>query len=107
MIESIIAENRKEGGETIYGEEKMIDEVGTFIFAGSDTTSNLLTFAIRAIYEHPHVLEKARQEVNEFIKSSSDFTQEKLKKMTYLEAVQLETNRMYGPVNGIIPRATT
>ena len=62
----------------------MIDEIITFIFAGSDTTSNMINFAIRAIYEHPEVLEKAKKEIESVIQSNEDITQENLKKMTYL-----------------------
>ena len=42
----------------------MIDEVATFIFAGADTTSNLLTFALRDVYKHPDILIAARKEIN-------------------------------------------
>ena len=46
------------------------------------------------------IQQKLRTQVEEFIKNEEDLTIENLKKVTYLDWIQNETTRHYGPVNG-------
>ncbi len=53
---------------------------------------------------HPEAKKKAMDEINSIIKTEEDINFESLKKMRYLEGVQYETLRMYGPGTGIFVR---
>ena len=41
------------------------------------------------------------------IKSDEDITYDNLKKLQYLEYIEMETTRMYGPGNGVLTRYAT
>lgn len=56
---------------------------------------------------HPQIHQRVREEVEKFIKSDEDITVENLKKLTYIDWIQYETTRMYGPANGIFLRVAT
>ena len=53
---------------------------------------------------NPYTLDKLRKQIDEYIKSDSDITYENLKRMTYIDYLQNETLRAYGPGLGIFPR---
>ena len=72
IIELVLSELGTDSKEAVYSEEKMIDEIGTFIFAGSETTTNLLTFALMILLDHPEALQKVRDEIKETIRSEAD-----------------------------------
>jgi cytochrome P450 len=73
--------------------------------AGTDTTANNTTILIYLLSKHPEVQARVRQEIGEYIGDDlSQLTHDQLKKLTFLEAVQKETLRMYGPSAGIFPR---
>ena len=103
MIEAIVRESLKEKGETVYDDESIFDEFSTFFFAGVDTTSNYLAMTIYLLAQHLNKLEKVRQEIEQHMKED-DFSYENLKKFQYIEWVQKEVTRFYGPLNGNIPR---
>ena len=44
-----------------------------------------------------------REEIDEYMKDD-DFSYENLKKMTYIDCVEKEVTRFYGPVNGMFIR---
>ncbi len=53
---------------------------------------------------HPEIHRRVRDDINAIIKSDEDITLENLKKLTYIDWIQYEVTRMYGPVNGILFR---
>ncbi len=57
-----------------------------------------------ALGNHPEVHSRVRKEINAIIKSDEDITLENLKKLTYIDWIQYEITRLYGPVNGILFR---
>jgi cytochrome P450 len=57
-----------------------------------------------ALGNHPEIHRRVREEINAVIKSDADIQSENLKKLTYIDWIQFETTRMYGPVNGILLR---
>ena len=85
-------------GEKTYTNEDIFDEFATFLFAGTDTTSNYLTMMIYLVYQHPEVEKKVREEIDQYMKVD-DFSYENLKKMTYIDCVEKEVTRFYGPLN--------
>ncbi|KAF0313563.1 putative cytochrome P450 6a13 [Amphibalanus amphitrite] len=68
-----------------------------FFFAGNDTTSNTLAWAVRQLAFHPEMQERVQAEIDEALPSSDDsITFDKVNSgMPYLESVLTETLRMY------------
>lgn len=56
------------------------------------------------ISQRKDVEEKLRNQINEVIKTDQDITKENLKKLTYIDWIQNETTRHYGPGIGIFLR---
>ena len=67
-----------------------------FLFAGTDTTSHFLQIAVYEIARNPEVEQKVREEIDKFM-STNDYSYENLKNLTYIDNVQKETLRVYGP----------
>lgn len=105
LIEAIVKNSMKEKkeGELVYTQQDIMDEFSTFFVAGVDTTSNYLSMMICLIGQHPEVEKKLREEIDTYMKDD-DYSFENLKKFTYLECIQKEVTRYYGPVNGIFSR---
>lgn len=47
--------------------------------------------------KYPEIQKKLREQINSTIKSDEDITHENLKKLTYIDWIQNETTRHYGP----------
>ncbi|CAM0901729.1 unnamed protein product [Alopecurus aequalis] len=79
----------------------------TYMIAGRDTVSTSLPWIFYNLAEHPHVLSAIRDELAPIVsrKSSSVamkiFEVEEVKPLVYLQAVLLETLRMYPPIPGV------
>lgn len=72
--------------------------------AGTDTTSRYFTMIVYYLSQYPEVEKKLRAAVDEVIKTDADITYENLKKLTYIDWIQFETTRYYGPGNGVFAR---
>ena len=69
-----------------------------FFFAGTDTTSSVITSTLHMLKKYPHIKDKLMGELNQngnFCNTST------IKKMKYMDAVFNETLRLYGPLNAI------
>ncbi|XP_047164900.1 cytochrome P450 94A2-like [Vigna umbellata] len=78
-------------------EEFVIDIILSFIIAGRDTTSGVLTWFFWLLSNHPHVEEKVLKEVTQ---QDTVYTHvcEEMKDMVYTHAALCETMRLYPPV---------
>ena len=85
-----------------YNEDEIFEEFCTFFIAGTDTTSHFLLMMVYYIAMDPAVEAKLREEIREYV--GGDFSYDNLKKLKYIDWIQKETTRMYGPVNGVFPR---
>ena len=105
LIEAITKDSlkKKPEGEMIYSNQDIIDEFSTFFIAGVDTTSNYITMMIYLIKQHPEVENKVREEIAEFM-ADEDYSYDNLKKLTYIDCVQKEVTRHFGPANFIFTR---
>lgn len=65
----------------------------TFLIAGHETTSGLLSFTFYFLLKNPQAYEKAQQEVDEVI-GKGPITVEHLSKIPYLNAVLRESLRL-------------
>ncbi|XP_053670573.1 probable cytochrome P450 6a14 [Anopheles nili] len=84
-------------------EKLTLDEVAAqafvFFFAGFETSSTTLSFALFLLASHPDVQDRCREEIVQKLTSHDGaITYDALKEMTYLDQVINETLRMYPPV---------
>ncbi|XP_015694204.2 cytochrome P450 734A6 [Oryza brachyantha] len=83
----------------------IVEECKTFFFAGKQTTSNLLTWAIVVLAMHPEWQERARQEVVDVCGAGSVPSREQLAKLKTLGMILNETLRLYPPAVATVRRA--
>ncbi|XP_040381073.1 cytochrome P450 709B1-like [Oryza brachyantha] len=100
------------GGPTSMTLDEIIDECKTFFFAGHDTTSHLLTWAMFLLGTHPEWQERLREEVlRECGGGGGGDTEalpngDALSKLKLMTMVLYETLRLYGPVSQIARKVT-
>ena len=82
-------------------DESIMDNLITFLIAGHETTSGLLSFAFYQLLNHPETYQKAQREVDEVVGKGA-ITVEHLAKLPYINGVLRETLR----VNATIPLFT-
>lgn len=75
-----------------------------FFFAGTDTTSHLISMTLYALANNPAIHEKLLKEINEKVKSFDSFNHNDLVSLTYLDSVIRESNRLYNIAPFIFPR---
>ncbi|PWZ06875.1 Cytochrome P450 709B2 [Zea mays] len=87
--------------------DEIIDECKTFFFAGHDTTSHLLTWAMFLLGTHPEWQQRLREEVvRECGGAEVPLSGDALNKLKLVTMVLYETLRLYGAVP-LIARRTT
>ncbi|XP_052023981.1 cytochrome P450 3A9-like [Apodemus sylvaticus] len=74
-----------------------------FIFAGYETTSSALSFALYLLATHPDVQKKLQDEIDAALPNKTPVTYDVLAEMEYLDMVVNETLRLY-PVGGRLER---
>lgn len=88
--------------------DQTCDQIKTFLFAGHDTTSSLLQWALYELSRTPHALRAARQELDDIFgpDSSPDSVRTQLltgqsenllSRMPYISAIVKETLRLHPP----------
>ncbi|KAK7421191.1 hypothetical protein QQX98_002321 [Neonectria punicea] len=82
-------------------DESIMDNLITFLIAGHETTSGLLSFAFYQLLKHPHTYQKAKQEVDEVV-GKGVIEVGHLSKLPYINGVLRETLR----INATIPLFT-
>ena len=86
-------------------DRKMVrDQVLTFLFAGHETTSNGLSWALYLLAGHPQVADKAAREVAQTLRARPP-EQDDLAKLPYLRAIFEESMRLYPPIYALQRRA--
>lgn len=82
-------------------DESIMDNLITFLIAGHETTSGLLSFAFYQLLKHPEAYQKAQQEVDDVV-GKGQIKVDHLSKLPYINGVLRETLR----VNATIPLFT-
>jgi cytochrome P450 / NADPH-cytochrome P450 reductase len=127
MVDEIVAERRKsaEGAEDrkdmlgamMTGVDRVTGEqlddvniryqINTFLIAGHETTSGLLSCAIYALLKHPEVLKKAYEEVDRVLGPDVNAkpTYQQVTQLTYITQILKEALRLWppAPAYGISP----
>ncbi|KAI0059673.1 cytochrome P450 [Artomyces pyxidatus] len=100
IISLLMRENKDASEEGRLPDEEIVGQIGTFLFAGADTTSATLSRIFSLLAEHPDVQDRLREEINEAHAASvdGDLTYDVLSELPYLEAVCRETLRVFAPV---------
>ncbi|KAJ2900281.1 cytochrome P450 4A12A [Zalerion maritima] len=85
-----------------FSEEKLVDQMMTFLAAGHETTASAMTWAIYLLCLHPEIQTKLRQEIRTHLPSLDDPSATvgalEIDKLPYLNAVVNEVLRYYSPV---------
>ena len=89
-------------------DENIRYQMVTFLIAGHETTSGMLSFALYFMLKHPEVLQKARAEVDRVMGSDTPTVQH-LAKLTYIDQILKETLRLWptAPAIGVRPLKDT
>jgi cytochrome P450/NADPH-cytochrome P450 reductase len=127
MVDDIVAERRKnaeaaEGKKDMLGAmmtgvdratgEQLDDvniryQINTFLIAGHETTSGMLSCAIYALLKHPDVLKKAYEEVDRVLGADLDVkpTYQQVTQLTYITQILKEALRLWppAPAYGVAP----
>ena len=72
----------------------------TFLIAGHETTSGLLSFAIYFLLDHPEYLNRAREEVDRVLGGTLQPTFDQVHELTYVRQVLDEALRLYPTASG-------
>jgi cytochrome P450 / NADPH-cytochrome P450 reductase len=119
MVDEIVAERRKnveaaEGKKDMLGAmmtgvdratgEQLDDvniryQINTFLIAGHETTSGMLSCAIYALLKHPEVLKKAYEEVDRVLGGDLNAkpTYQQVTQLTYITQILKEALRLWSP----------
>ncbi|RUS30021.1 cytochrome P450 [Jimgerdemannia flammicorona] len=87
----------KNDWEKPLSDDELIDQIITFIFAGSETSGNTLGFCVAFLSKNPSVLAKLRAEIDaaiEALPSLEDVTYNTAMSLKYLDCVLKEVLRM-------------
>src|SRR5438105_14060215 len=127
MVDEIVAERRKNAeaaadkkdmlGAMMTGVDRATGEqlddvnlryqINTFLIAGHETTSGLLSCTLYALLKHPEVLRKAYEEVDRVLGPDIDArpTYEQVTQLTYITQILKEALRLWppAPAYGISP----
>lgn len=100
LLSLMLSARDPETGETL-DDVNIRYQIVTFLIAGHETTSALLSFTLHYLMEHPDVLEKAREEVDRVLGSPDRLPCfDDIKKLHYLEQVLSESLRLWPPAPG-------
>ncbi|MCF2522886.1 cytochrome P450 [Bradyrhizobium sp. G127] len=127
MVDEIVAERRKNaeaaanakdmlnammtGVDKVTGEQlddvNIRYQINTFLIAGHETTSGLLSCALYAMLKHPEVLKKAYEEVDRVLGADVDAkpTFQQVTQLHYISQILKESLRMWppAPAYGVSP----
>ncbi|MEU3856457.1 cytochrome P450 [Streptomyces sp. NPDC028722] len=120
LVESVIKERRQKrssGEEDLLGlmlqavdpetgkpldDENVRDQVVTFLIAGHETTSGLLSFATYSLMRNPHVLAQAYAEVDRVLPGDTVPDYDTIMKLDVIPRILEETLRLWAPIPQIM-----
>lgn len=93
---SLLIQAEDENGDHLSSEEIRVQAL-LLLFAGHETTTSMLTWIVLELARHPEVLELARSEQKNL---DRPITLDQLSKMSYLDQILNEVERLHPPVAG-------
>jgi cytochrome P450 / NADPH-cytochrome P450 reductase len=89
-------------------DQNIRNQLVTFLIAGHETTSGLLSFAVHLLLQNPNVLERARAEVDAVL-GDEEPRFEQMPKLSFLTQILQETLRLYptAPIFGVKAKHNT
>ncbi|KAH8170864.1 cytochrome p450 domain-containing protein [Sarocladium implicatum] len=91
-----------------------IEQIKIFLFAGHDTTSSTLCFALDQLHRHPEAMAKVQQEHKTIFGPDASAAGQQLienpillNKLPYTTAVLKETLRMFPPIGSVLAGSST
>ncbi|PIL26672.1 cytochrome P450 [Ganoderma sinense ZZ0214-1] len=100
MLSILLKENMKAADEDRLPDSELLAQMGTFIVAGVDTTSNALSRILHLLCQHQDAQDKLRAEIRAAIEQYGlEIPYDELSALPYLDAVCRETLRLYAPAN--------
>jgi cytochrome P450 len=95
-ILSLLVEARGENGER-FTDREIRDQVMTLMFAGHDTSTSTVTFALWELAHHPEALARLREEQDRVLGGVPPTIDQMEREMPYLDMVVDEVLRLYPP----------
>ncbi|MBP0614416.1 bifunctional cytochrome P450/NADPH--P450 reductase [Jiella mangrovi] len=107
LLDRMLTARDPETGETL-SRENIGYQMITFLVAGHETTSGLLSFATWLLLKHPETLAKARAHVDDVLGGSTPRFED-IGRLSYLKQILEETLRLWptAPAFGVHARETT
>jgi cytochrome P450 len=99
LLDLLLAARDEESG-TGMSDQQLKDEILTLLFAGHDTTTAALSWALYLLARHPHVQEALHEEVARHLAGRTP-TADDLPHLPLASAVFEETLRLYPPAPGL------
>ncbi|WP_328438359.1 cytochrome P450 [Streptomyces sp. NBC_00444] len=82
----------------LLADENVRDQVVTFLIAGHETTSGLLSFATYSLMRNPHVLAQAYAEVDRLLPGDTVPNYDTIMKLDVIPRILEETLRLWAPI---------
>ena len=98
LLSMFISANDANGEPLLPSDQYLRDVMLNFLIAGRDTTAVALTWLFLELSRHPEVVAKIRLELREVLDGHPPTFDECNQKLPYLDAVVLESLRLYPPV---------
>ncbi|XP_071394511.1 cytochrome P450 2F2-like [Centroberyx affinis] len=86
-------DKRKAEEGSVFDEDQMVVMLLDLLFAGTDTTSNTIRFAVLYLMTHPDVQERCQQEIDQVLEGKDQASFEDRHRMLYMQAVIQEAQR--------------
>ncbi|QCD97483.1 flavonoid 3'-monooxygenase [Vigna unguiculata] len=98
MLDVLLDIFEDESSEMKLNKDNMKSFILEIFVAGTDSTSLTIEWAMSELINHPHVLEKARLEIDAVVGKSRIVEESDIKNLPYLQAIVKETLRLHPPV---------
>ena len=99
LLSAMLTGVDKQTGEKL-SDDNIVAQCQTFLIAGHETTSGLLSFAISFLIKHPEVVARAQEEVDRVLGTDTSLlpTYQQVQGLTYVNQILSETLRLWPTV---------